>query len=102
MSGHSVGCKKFLCIGLFVAFLFGLLCLANGTWARKSKTPSPQNAAVIRSYLATVELADKTYELDHDGNQTTDLTVHLLQTSQRRCLIWLMGWRRLLVASLLA
>ncbi len=82
MSGHSLGCKKFLCIGLFVSFLFGFLCLANWTWARKSKTPSPQNAVVIRSYLATVELADKSYELDHNGDQTTYLTVHLLETSQ--------------------
>ena len=82
MSGHSFRCKKFLCMGLILAFLLGFLCLANWTWAQKSKTPSPQNALVIRSYLATVELADKSYELDHNSNQTTDLSVHLLQTSQ--------------------
>ena len=81
MSGHSIGCKKVLCLGLILAFLLGLLCLANWGWAQKTKTPSPQNALVIRSYLASVELADKSYELDHNSDQTTDLTVHLLQTS---------------------
>jgi ARG/rhodanese/phosphatase superfamily protein len=82
MSSRSLPMRKGLFIGLIFLFLLGFLCLTNGSWAQKNKAPSGQNAAVIRSFLDTVELADKTYELDHDGNQTTDLTVHLLQTAQ--------------------
>jgi len=82
MSGRKLPLRKNLFIGLILSFPLGLLCLANWGWAQKPKTPSPQNAVVIRSYLDTVELADKSYELDHNSDQTTDLSVHLLQTSQ--------------------
>lgn len=82
MSGHSFQCRKCLCLDVIVMFLIGSLCLAKGAWAEELTVSSSQNAAAIRSYLATVELSGKSYDLDHNRDVTVDLVVHLLHSSQ--------------------